>query len=85
MATIFFDGHEFTVGPDVTVGRVLAAACDKWADASDLNRFRMFDESGKEVPLSEQVGSRKLWLRDRGGRDRQRDRQRERRAGAGGK
>ena len=64
MATIFIDGQEFTVGHDVTVGRVLAAACDKFADASDLTRFSMFDEEGREVPANEQVGSRKLWLRD---------------------
>jgi len=79
MATIFYDGHEFTVGSDVTVGRVLAAACDKFGDASDLTRFRMFDENETELPLTEQVGSRKLWLRDGSAS------QKERRAGAGGK
>jgi hypothetical protein len=64
MARILFDGLEFDIGPEVTAGSVLSAACMKYADAGDVYRFKLFDASGIEVHPSEVVGKRRLSLCD---------------------
>jgi hypothetical protein len=64
MATILFDGQVFDIGPDLTAGRVLGAACMRYGDAGDVFRFKLFDESGHELHPSELVGKRRLSLCD---------------------
>lgn len=64
MARIVFDGLEFDIGPEVTAGRVLSAACMKYADDGDVYRFKLLDDRGHEVHPSELVGKRRLSLCD---------------------
>ena len=64
MATILFDGQAFDIGPDLTAGRVLGAACMRYGDAGDVSRFKLFDESGHELHPSELVGKGTLSLCD---------------------
>jgi hypothetical protein len=64
MATILFEGTEFNIGPELTAGRVLGAACMRYGDAGDFYRFKLFDENGRELEPSELVGKRRLALCD---------------------
>src|SRR5690242_886832 len=64
MATILIDGQEFKVGPELKVGRVLAAACLRFAAPGDVHRFKLFDEAGNELAMGDVVGTRKLRLWD---------------------
>ena len=64
MATILFDGQAFDIGPALTVGRVLGAACMRYGEAGDVFRFKLLDENGHELHPSELVGTRKLSLCD---------------------
>jgi len=64
MATILFEGSEFDIGPELTVGNVLGAACMRYGDPADWSRFKLFDEHGREVQPSELVGRRRLALCD---------------------
>lgn len=88
MATILFDGQAFQIGPDVSAAQVLGAACVRYADAGDVFRFKLFDETGHELPPSDLVGKRRLSLCDvRKLRDFRPtlEREDEQRLGAGGK
>jgi len=64
MATILFEGTEFNIGSDLTAGTVLGAACVRYAEPGDFNRFKLFDVTGREVEPSELVGKRRLALCD---------------------
>jgi hypothetical protein len=64
MATILFEGTEFDIGPELTAGRVLGAACMRYGDPGDFYRFKLFDEAGREVQPPELVGKRRLALWD---------------------
>ncbi len=64
MATILFEGTEFNIGSDLTVGTVLGAACVRYAEPGDFNRFKLFDVAGREVQPCELVGKRRLALCD---------------------
>jgi hypothetical protein len=64
MATILFNAQEFKIAPDLTAGSVLAAACLKYAELGDVNRFKLFDENGRDLRPSEFVGARRLSLCD---------------------
>jgi hypothetical protein len=64
MATILFEGTEFDIGPELTAGRVLGAACMRYGDPGDCYRFKLFDEEGREVQPPELVGKRRLALCD---------------------
>lgn len=64
MATILFNAAEFKIAPDLTAGTVLAAACMKFADLGEVNRFKLFDENGRDLRPSEFVGTRRLSLCD---------------------
>jgi hypothetical protein len=64
MATILFEGTEFDIGPELTAGRVLGAACVRYGDPGDFYRFKLFDAAGHEVQPSELVGKRRLALCD---------------------
>jgi len=64
MATILFEGSEFDIGPELTAGRVLGAACMRYGDPGDFYRFKLFDEQGREVEPCELVGRRRLALCD---------------------
>jgi hypothetical protein len=64
MATILFEGSQFDIGSDLTAGSVLGAACVRYADPGDFNRFKLFDAAGREVKPSELVGKRRLALCD---------------------
>ncbi len=64
MATILFEGTEFNIGSDLTAGTVLGAACVRYAQPGDFNRFKLFDVAGREVQPSELVGKRRLALCD---------------------
>ena len=64
MATILFEGTEFNIGADLPAGRVLGAACIRYGDPGDWDRFRLFDENGRELETAEVVGERRLVLCD---------------------
>jgi hypothetical protein len=64
MATIMFEGTEFDIGPDLTAGRVLGAACMRYGEPGDFFRFKLLDERGRELEPSELVGKRRLALQD---------------------
>lgn len=64
MATILFEGAEFEIGPELTAGSVLGAACVRYGDPGDFHRFKLFDARGHEVLPSELVGKRRLALCD---------------------
>jgi hypothetical protein len=64
MATILFEGTEFDIGPELTAGRVLGAACMRYGDAGDFYRFKLFDADGRELQPAELVGKRRLALCD---------------------
>jgi len=64
MATILFEGTEFQIGAELTVGRVLGAACMRYGDAGDCNRFRLYDRDGRVLGPSELVGEKYLVLSD---------------------
>ena len=64
MATILFEGTEFVIGADLTAGSVIGAACVRYAEPGDFNRFKLFDAAGQEVQPSELVGKRRLALCD---------------------
>jgi hypothetical protein len=64
MAIILFEGTEFHIGAELTVGRVLGAACMRYGDAGDWYRFRLYDREGRTLEPSELVGERYLVLCD---------------------
>lgn len=64
MATILFEGNAFDIGPELTAGRVLGAACMRYGEPGDFYRFKLFDENGREVQPTELVGKRSLALWD---------------------
>jgi hypothetical protein len=64
MATIMFEGTEFDIGPELTAGRVLGAACMRYGEPGDVFRFKLLDERGRELEPSELVGKRRLALWD---------------------
>lgn len=64
MATILFEGTEFDIGPELTAGRVLGAACMRYGEPGDFFRFKLFDERGHELEAAELVGKRRLALWD---------------------
>ena len=64
MAIILFEGTKFHIGAELTVGRVLGAACMRYGDAGDCYRFKLYDCDGRALEPSELVGERHLVLCD---------------------